>query len=52
MTVVEPPQIPKDLAGLQKYDGVVLSNVSSLKLTRQQMGTSATTSATTAAGSS
>jgi uncharacterized membrane protein len=38
VTVVEPPQIPQDLAGLQKYDGVVLSNVSSLKLTRQQMG--------------
>jgi hypothetical protein len=38
VTVVEPPQIPTDLAGLQKYDGVVLSNVSSLKLTRAQMG--------------
>src|SRR3989441_3278870 len=38
VTVVEPPQIPTDLAGLQKYDGVVLSNVSSLKLTRPQMG--------------
>jgi Ca-activated chloride channel homolog len=38
VTVVEPPQIPTDLAGLQKYDGVVLSNVSSLKLSRQQMG--------------
>jgi Ca-activated chloride channel homolog len=38
VTVVEPPQIPTDLAGLQKYDGLVLSNVSSLKLTRQQMG--------------
>jgi len=37
VTVVEPPQIPTDLAGFQKYDGVVLSNVSSLKLTRQQM---------------
>jgi uncharacterized membrane protein len=37
VTVVEPPGIPKDLAGLQKYDGVVLSNVSSLKLTRPQM---------------
>ena len=37
VTVVEPPQIPADLAGFQKYDGVVLSNVSSLKLTRQQM---------------
>jgi uncharacterized membrane protein len=38
VTVVEPPQIPTDLAGLQKYDGIVLSNVSSLKLTRAQMG--------------
>ncbi len=37
VTVVEPAGIPKDLAGLQKYDGVVLSNVSSLKLTRPQM---------------
>ena len=37
VTVVEPQQIPTDLAGLQKYDGVVLSNVSSLKLTRPQM---------------
>src|SRR5207253_10385474 len=38
VTVVEPPQIPTDLAGLQKYDGLILSNVSSLKLSRQQMG--------------
>jgi Ca-activated chloride channel homolog len=37
VTVVEAGGIPKDLAGLQKYDGVVLSNVSSLKLTRPQM---------------
>ena len=37
VTVVEPAGIPKDMAGLQKYDGVVLSNVSSLKLTRPQM---------------
>src|SRR5204863_4632521 len=37
VTVVEPTGIPKDVAGLQKYDGVVLSNVSSLKLTRPQM---------------
>jgi len=36
VTVVE-PRDPKDVAGLQKYDGVVLSNVSSLKLTRPQM---------------
>ncbi len=38
VTVVDPRGIPADLAGLQKYDGVVLSNVSSLKLTRAQMG--------------
>src|SRR5207247_4703781 len=37
VTVVEPPKIPSDVAGLQKYDGVILSNVSSLKLTRTQM---------------
>src|SRR5437660_4326626 len=37
VTVVEPAAIPKDVAGLQKFDGVVLSNVSSLKLTRAQM---------------
>jgi Ca-activated chloride channel homolog len=35
--VVEPEGIPKDLAGLQKYDGLILSNVSSLKLTKRQM---------------
>lgn len=38
VTVVEPAGIPKDPAGLQKYDGIILSNVSSLKLTRAQMG--------------
>jgi uncharacterized membrane protein len=37
VTVVEPAKIPKDVAGLQKYDGLVLSNVSSLKLTKPQM---------------
>jgi Ca-activated chloride channel family protein len=37
VTVVEPSGIPKDIAGLQKYDGVILSNVSSLKLGRDQM---------------
>jgi len=37
VSVVEPAQIPKDLAGLQKYDGLILSNVSSLKLTKIQM---------------
>jgi len=35
--VVEAERIPKDLAGLQKYDGVILSNVSSLKLNKKQM---------------
>jgi uncharacterized membrane protein len=35
--VVSPESIPKDLAGLGKYDGLVLSNVSSLKLTKRQM---------------
>jgi uncharacterized membrane protein len=38
VTVVEPAGVPSDLAGFQKYDGLVLSNVSSLKLTRAQMG--------------
>jgi uncharacterized membrane protein len=37
VTVVEAAQLPKDLVGYQKYDGVILSNVSSLKLTRAQM---------------
>jgi uncharacterized membrane protein len=37
VTVVEPERIPKDLAGLQKYDGLILSNVSSLKLNKKQM---------------
>ncbi|HEY3068561.1 MAG TPA: VWA domain-containing protein [Methylomirabilota bacterium] len=37
VTVTDPSQVPKDLAGLQKYDGVILSNVSSLRLTRAQM---------------
>jgi Ca-activated chloride channel family protein len=35
--VVEAERIPKDMAGLQKYDGIILSNVSSLKLTKKQM---------------
>jgi uncharacterized membrane protein len=39
VTVVEPAGIPRDMASLQKYDGVILSNVSSLKLTRDQMVT-------------
>ena len=37
VSVVEPTQIPNDVAGLQKYDGLILSNVSSLKLTKTQM---------------
>jgi Ca-activated chloride channel homolog len=37
VTVVDPNGVPKDIAGLQKYDGIVLSNVSSLRLTRAQM---------------
>jgi len=37
VTVVEPDRVPKDMAGLQKYDGLVLSNVSSLKMTKKQM---------------
>jgi uncharacterized membrane protein len=37
VTVVEAAQIPKDMAGLQKYDGLILSNVSSLKMTKKQM---------------
>lgn len=37
VTVVEPTQVPKDVPGLQKYDGVILSNVSSLKLSKTQM---------------
>ena len=35
--VVEAERIPRDLDGFQKYDGVILSNVSSLKLTKRQM---------------
>jgi uncharacterized membrane protein len=38
VAVVDPAGIPKDPAGLQKYDGIILSNVSSLKMTRAQMG--------------
>jgi len=35
--LVDADRIPKELAGLQKYDGVILSNVSSLKMTKKQM---------------
>ena len=34
---MEADSIPKDMAGLQKYDGIILSNVSSLKMTKKQM---------------
>jgi Ca-activated chloride channel homolog len=37
VTVVAADRIPKDMAGLQKYDGLILSNVSSLKMTKPQM---------------
>ncbi len=37
VTVVEADKIPKDMAGLHKYDGLILSNVSSLKMTKKQM---------------
>jgi len=37
VTVVGADQIPGDLAGLERYDGLILSNVSSLKLTKSQM---------------
>ena len=39
VTVVAADRIPKDMAGLQKYDGLILSNVSSLKMTKPQMET-------------
>jgi Ca-activated chloride channel homolog len=35
--IVEADRIPKEVAGLQKYDGVILSNASSLKMTKKQM---------------
>lgn len=37
VTVVEPAGIPRDMAGLQKYDGIVLSNVSAIELERPRM---------------
>jgi uncharacterized membrane protein len=37
VTVVDAGGIPKDIAGLQKYDGIILSNISSLKLSKTQM---------------
>ena len=35
--LVGPEGLPSTMAALEKYDGVILSNVSSLKMTRQQM---------------
>jgi uncharacterized membrane protein len=35
--LVGPDGLPTAMAGLDKYDGVILSNVSSLRMTRQQM---------------
>jgi uncharacterized membrane protein len=37
VTVVEPNGIPSDMAGLEKYDGVILSNVPSTQLKPAQM---------------
>ncbi len=37
VTVVSADRVPREMAELQKYDGLILSNVSSLKLTRAQM---------------
>ncbi len=37
VTVVDAAGIPKNLAGLQKYDGIILSNISAVNLTAAQM---------------
>jgi uncharacterized membrane protein len=37
VTLVEPAGIPRDMAGLQKYDGIILSNVSAIQLDRARM---------------
>ncbi len=37
VTVIEPGGLPKDLPGLQKYDGLILSNVSSVRLDKSIM---------------
>jgi Ca-activated chloride channel family protein len=37
VTLVDPSGIPKDMAGLQKYDGIILSNVSAIQLDRSRM---------------
>jgi uncharacterized membrane protein len=38
VTLVDPSGIPNNMAALQKYDGVVLSNVSAIQLDRARMG--------------
>ena len=35
--LVGPEGLPSSMPGLEKYDGIILSNVSSLKMSRQQM---------------
>ena len=37
VSLVEPSRIPTDIAGLKKYDGIILSNVSAISLSRGQM---------------
>jgi uncharacterized membrane protein len=37
VAVVDPAGLPKDQAGLQRYDGVILSDVSAVRLNRNQM---------------
>jgi Ca-activated chloride channel homolog len=37
VTLVDPSRIPNDAAGLKKFDGIILSNVSSIHLNRPQM---------------
>jgi len=37
VALIDADHIPKDAAALQKYDGIILSNVSSLKMTKRQM---------------
>ena len=37
VTLVDPSRIPSDIAALKKYDGIILSNVSAINLSRGQM---------------
>ncbi|HLB15845.1 MAG TPA: VWA domain-containing protein [Burkholderiales bacterium] len=37
VAVVDPAGIPKDVAALQRYDGVILSDISAVRLNRNQM---------------